>query len=71
MGAWIEILIYIFAKKIKKVAPHMGAWIEIDQVSKRFPCCNVAPHMGAWIEIYAGKYALQGLFGRTPHGCVD
>ena len=71
MGAWIEILIYIFAKKIKKVAPHMGAWIEIGLKSS--PCFNVAvaPYTGAWIEIFFSGRTFALMFGRTLHGCVD
>ena len=51
VGAWIEIVNYLFQKPVRAVAPLVGAWIEIILCIGIFWTETVAPLVGAWIEI--------------------
>ena len=51
VGAWIEIIIFLFGACRLVVAPLVGAWIEIDDHLTGTATVSVAPLVGAWIEI--------------------
>ena len=65
MGAWIETLLLLSNKLIRKPRPTWARGLKQALVDMRFRP-RAAPHVGAWIETALGV-GYSGVSGAAPH----